>query len=530
MPASAGSRRSGGTLDICVNNAGIQRRAPFTEFAATDWHDLLATNLTSAFLVGQRVARGMIVRGSGKIVNIGSVQSRLARPNITPYAATKGGIVMLTQGMCAELGPHGIQANALAPGYFATELTKALVDDAEFSDWVARRTPAGRWGRVQRAGRSPGVPGLQRLRLRQRPDALRRRRHDGGGVMQLPRSSPAVVVHAIDDLRIEDVALRAPVADEAVVEIAYGGICGSDLHYWTHGAAGESILRAPMVLGHEVVGTVVSPASDGSGPGTGTRVAVHPASPAGDGVTRYPADRPNLSPGCTYLGSAARFPHTDGAFVRYATLPSRMLRALPEGLSLRTAAAVEPAAVAWHGVARAGAVTGRSVLVIGAGPIGALVVAVLRRAGAEEIVAVDLHDHPLAVARALGATRTLLATDAEAIAAVQADVAIDSSGSPRGLASAIRGTARGGRVVMVGLLPTGDQPVPMSLAITRELELVGSFRFNDEIDEVITALADGSLVVDPVLTHEYPVAGALEAFAVARDASRSSKVLLRFDD
>lgn len=137
-----------GTPDICVNNAGIQRRAPFTEFALDDWDDLVATNLTSAFLVGRRVARGMIVRGSGKIINVGSVQSRLARPNITPYSATKGGVVMLTQGMCADLGPHGIQANALAPGYFATELTSVLVDDPDFSAWVARRTPAGRWGQV----------------------------------------------------------------------------------------------------------------------------------------------------------------------------------------------------------------------------------------------------------------------------------------------------------------------------------------------------------------------------------------------
>lgn len=137
-----------GTPDIVVNNAGMQRRQAFTEFALADWNELVATNLTSAFLVGQRVARGMVARGSGKIINIGSVQSRLARPDITPYSATKGGIVMLTQGMCADLGPHGIQANALAPGYFATELTKALVEDPEFSAWVARRTPAGRWGRV----------------------------------------------------------------------------------------------------------------------------------------------------------------------------------------------------------------------------------------------------------------------------------------------------------------------------------------------------------------------------------------------
>jgi gluconate 5-dehydrogenase len=137
-----------GALDVLVNNAGIQRRAPFIDFSLKDWNDLLATNLTSAFLVSQRVAPGMIERGSGKIINIGSVQSKLARPGIAPYGATKGGIVMLTQGLCADLGPHGIQANAIAPGYFATELTQALVENEEFTRWVETRTPAGRWGDV----------------------------------------------------------------------------------------------------------------------------------------------------------------------------------------------------------------------------------------------------------------------------------------------------------------------------------------------------------------------------------------------
>jgi gluconate 5-dehydrogenase len=137
-----------GALDILVNNAGVQHRAPFTEFANEDWFRLLDTNLTSAFLVGREVARRMERRGQGKIVNICSVQSETVRPGIAPYSATKGGLKQLTKGMCADLGPSGIQVNGLAPGYFETELTAALVADEEFSDWVRRRTPAGRWGQV----------------------------------------------------------------------------------------------------------------------------------------------------------------------------------------------------------------------------------------------------------------------------------------------------------------------------------------------------------------------------------------------
>ncbi|MCQ2001430.1 L-idonate 5-dehydrogenase [Arthrobacter zhaoxinii] len=347
---------------------------------------------------------------------------------------------------------------------------------------------------------------------------------------ELPATTLGVVAHGAGDLRVEHVPLVPAGTDEAVVEIAYGGICGSDLHYWQHGAAGESILRAPMLLGHEVVGRVLAPAADGTGPGLGTAVAVHPATPGPGNGTRYPLDRPNLSPGCTYLGSAARFPHTDGAFARYVNLPARMLRVLPEELPLRRAALVEPAAVAWHAVSRAGDVRGKRILVVGSGPIGALITAVLRTRGAGEIITTDMHEGPLAIARTLGADRSLPATDADAIAGVDADICFESSGSYRGLMSAVTGATRGGRVVMVGLLPSGEQPALISLAITRELELVGSFRFNDEIEEVIAALADGSLQADAVLTHEFAVEDTLAAFETARDASRSGKVLLRFGD
>lgn len=348
-------------------------------------------------------------------------------------------------------------------------------------------------------------------------------------LVTIPASAPGVVAHAVKDLRVDDVSISTPGSHEAVIEVVYGGVCGSDLHYWTHGAAGTSLLREPLLLGHEIVGVVAQAAADGSSPPVGTPVAVHPARPdAGDGSIRYPHERPNLSPACTYLGSAAHLPHTAGGFVRFRALSSDMLRELPAHLPLRTAALIEPAAVAWHAVDRAGDVRGRRVLVVGAGPIGALVVAVAKRAGAGEIVAVDLHQHALDIATAVGATRTVLAADAAVVDAIDADIVIESSGSPHGLGSALRAATRGGRVVMVGMLPPGDQPVAMATAIVRELELVGSFRFNDEIDDVISALADGSLAVDPVVTHEFAVEDAVEAFTVALDPARSGKVLLSF--
>lgn len=141
-----------GPLAGLINNAGIQRRAPFLEFDLEDYRDVMDMNLISPFIVSQAVAKRMAERGSGRIVNIGSVQSQLGRPTIVPYTASKGGVVLLTRGMCADLGPLGIQVNSIAPGYFATELTQALVDDAEFSAWVANRTPAGRWGDVSELG------------------------------------------------------------------------------------------------------------------------------------------------------------------------------------------------------------------------------------------------------------------------------------------------------------------------------------------------------------------------------------------
>jgi gluconate 5-dehydrogenase len=136
-------------IDVLVNNAGMQRRAPLEQFKNEDWRELMATNLDSVYYVSKAVAPHMISRGRGKIINIGSVQCELARPGIAPYTASKGAIKNLTKGMCADWARHGLQINAIGPGYFVTPLNKALVEDPVFDEWLRKRTPAGRWGRLE---------------------------------------------------------------------------------------------------------------------------------------------------------------------------------------------------------------------------------------------------------------------------------------------------------------------------------------------------------------------------------------------
>jgi gluconate 5-dehydrogenase len=144
--AVAAIEREHGHIDVLINNAGIQRRGALPEFSQRDWDDIIATNLTAPFVVSQAVLPGMIARRSGKIVHIASLMSELARPSVVPYTAAKGGVRQLTRGMAVELAPHNIQVNAIAPGYFATEMNRALIDNADFNAWVCKRTPAGRWG------------------------------------------------------------------------------------------------------------------------------------------------------------------------------------------------------------------------------------------------------------------------------------------------------------------------------------------------------------------------------------------------
>ena len=138
-----------GAIDILVNNAGIQRRAPLESYPVETWREIMRTNVDSVFFVSQAVARRMIPRGAGKIINVASLQSEAARYSIAPYTAAKGAVKNLTRGMCTDWARHGLQVNAIGPGYFETPLNKALIDDPAFDAWLKARTPAGRWGKVE---------------------------------------------------------------------------------------------------------------------------------------------------------------------------------------------------------------------------------------------------------------------------------------------------------------------------------------------------------------------------------------------
>jgi L-idonate 5-dehydrogenase len=237
------------------------------------------------------------------------------------------------------------------------------------------------------------------------------------------------------------------------------------------------------------------------------------------------AGRTNLYPQVRYFGSAAFDPHTDGGFVQYKAVRVDQLRYLPDGVDTRSGALAEPLAVALHAVGRAGDLTGREVLVNGAGPIGALVVAAAKRAGATSVIAADVNPAALAVAAAMGADSTVdvresgLPDDLELV--------FEASGSPRAVGGVLHATARGGMVVQVGNLPGGAVQAALGYLVTREISWIGSYRFVDEITDAIAAMRNG-LDVNPLITHRYPIDQAAAAIAVAADRdSGSSKVLIR---
>ncbi|WP_399883145.1 L-idonate 5-dehydrogenase [Streptomyces sp. BBFR51] len=356
-------------------------------------------------------------------------------------------------------------------------------------------------------------------------------------------SAQACVIHGAGDLRVEDVPVPLPGPGQALVAVRYGGVCGSDLHYWRHGGVGDFHLREPMLLGHEVVGTVLAYGSlkpdpdrpdadpsdtDPPGPAPGTFVAVHPATPCG--VCPECVDgRRNVCRDTRYLGSAARFPHVQGGFAARIVVPAEQLRPLPAGLEPRRAALAEPLSVALHAVRRAGDLSGRHVLVTGAGPIGCLVVAAAKAAGAAHVTVTDLLPAALEYARAAGAGTLVRADDpADSGWPVEVDAAIEASGVAAGLDTCLRLVRRGGVVVQLGMLPPGQSPFAGNLVVSREIELRGAFRFDGEFDEALRLLA-AEPAFDALVSAVVPVRDAESAFELAADRSRSCKVLLDFD-
>ncbi|MFG2787612.1 L-idonate 5-dehydrogenase [Streptomyces sp. NPDC048419] len=342
------------------------------------------------------------------------------------------------------------------------------------------------------------------------------------------------VIHGRGDLRVEELPVPEPGPGEALVAVRYGGVCGSDLHYWRHGGVGDFLLKEPMLLGHEVVGTVVSYGTpDPSAPATGTAVAVHPATPCG--VCPECADgRRHVCRDTRYLGSAARFPHVQGGFAARIVVPAEQLRPLPEGLELRRAALAEPLSVALHAVRRAGPVAGKHVLVTGSGPIGCLVVAAARAAGAARITVTDLLPAALEYARLAGADTVVRADDpadagwpSEGAEEDAVDTAVEASGAAAGLDTCLRLVRRGGVVVQLGMLPPGPTPFAGNLVVSREIELRGALRFDTEFDQALRLLA-AEPALDGLVSAVVPVAETESAFALAADRGRSCKVLLDF--
>ncbi|MET8024186.1 L-idonate 5-dehydrogenase [Streptomyces avermitilis] len=335
------------------------------------------------------------------------------------------------------------------------------------------------------------------------------------------------VIHGRGDLRVDELPEPAAGPGQALVAVRYGGVCGSDLHYWRHGGVGDFRLREPMVLGHEVVGTVLAYGPGAAGPAPGTAVAVHPATPCG--VCPECADgRANVCRDTRYLGSAARVPHVQGGFAARVAVPAAQLRALPEGLDPRRAALAEPLSVALHAVRRAGPVAGRQVLVTGAGPIGCLVVAAAKAAGAGRVTVTDLLPRALSYAAGVGADDVVRADDpADAGWPDSVDVAVEASGAAAGLDTCLRLVRRGGVVVQLGMLPPGQTPFAGNLVVSREIELRGAFRFADEFDEALTLLAREP-AFDSLISAVVPLAAAESAFALAADRGEACKVLLDF--
>ncbi|SAL86699.1 phosphoesterase [Caballeronia choica] len=341
----------------------------------------------------------------------------------------------------------------------------------------------------------------------------------------------ALVIHAPLDLRIEDVPTPEPEADQLLIRVRTGGICGSDLHYFNHGGFGTVRIKEPMVLGHEVAGVVAGTGSAVNDMPVGTRVAISPSRPCGQceycqqGLQNHCLDM-------RYYGSAMRTPHVQGAFRQEVVIDRSQAHVVSDALSDAEAAMAEPLSVALHAVRRAGPLLGKHVLVTGCGPIGALIVAAARRAGAAHIVATDVSALPLESAQRVGAdeafnvAETPAALDAFKAGKGTFDVLFEASGNAAALRGALDVVRPRGVIVQVGL--GGDAPLPMNVIVAKEFDLRGAFRFHEEFAVAVELLNKGLIDVKPLISDVFSYRDSVQAFVKAGDRTKAMKVLIDF--
>lgn len=334
----------------------------------------------------------------------------------------------------------------------------------------------------------------------------------------------AAVIHAARDLRFECVAEGQLREGQVRLRFGGGGICGSDLHYFLHGRTGSFAVVEPLVLGHEFAGEVIAASGSDLKVKVGDRVAVNPSRTCGQ-CPRCREGRTNLCANVFFMGSASKRPHMQGCFAETIEVAAEQCHPIPRSVPFEHAALAEPLSVCLHAANRAGDLAGRTVLVIGAGPIGLLLGAVAKKRGAARVVASDLEASSLGRARAMGA---------DAVHQVPAplpdsgsyDVVFEASGSPKGVSTAIEAARRGGILMQVGNLPGDAFPVPFNQVMAKELDVRGSFRFADEYGTAVKMIVDGQIDLKPMITATVPLSRAVEAFELASDRSRSAKVVL----
>ncbi len=342
----------------------------------------------------------------------------------------------------------------------------------------------------------------------------------------------ACVLHDKKDLRIEPVAVGEMKDDQVLVRIGAGGICGSDLHYYLDGGFGVVRVKQPIVLGHEVAGTVEAVGAKVTRVKPGERIALNPSRPCGQckfcqaGEHQHCVDM-------WFYGSAMRMPHSQGAFRELIVVDEYQCEPVGDKVSLGEAACAEPLSVALHAAQQAGSLIGKRVLVTGSGPIGALVVAAARFAGALEVVATDLHDAALAKATEMGATRTVNVSVEPGLKADEFtankgyfDVAIECTGAGVVLRDVIPALRPRGTLIQVGV--SGEVPIAINALVGKEIRLVGSFRFHGEYALAARLIKEGRINVKPIITATLPVERAVEAFEMAADRKSQMKVQLTF--